>query len=158
MSCNPLSYYPNKIDEMIFFQDNNLENIEIINHYNHLIAHGKYSEASDYIRRQENIYGFFADFFNLIENRIYNLQEYLLQRSPKEQPFIYYDKREYPPLDIVVFSDTDEMENLSDIRLFYSDNETDSKNLDLFHIFINDEELEKEEVEPPDINENTIWI
>ena len=111
MSCNPLSYYPNKIDEMIFFQDNNLENIEIINHYNHLIAHGKYSEASDYIRRQENIYGFFADFFNLI-----------------------------------------------DIRLFYSDNETDSKNLDLFHIFINDEELEKEEVEPPDINENTIWI
>lgn len=32
MLCNPVSYYPNQIDEMIFFQDNNLENIEAINY------------------------------------------------------------------------------------------------------------------------------
>ena len=33
MLCIPISYYPNQIDEMIFFQDINLENIEIMNHY-----------------------------------------------------------------------------------------------------------------------------
>ena len=90
MLCSSVSDYPNKIDDMTFFQDNNLENIEIINHYNHLIAQGKYNEASDYISQQEGIYGFFADFLNLIENRIYTLQEYLLNKPLKKQPFIYY--------------------------------------------------------------------
>ena len=42
MSCNPISHYPNKIDEMTFFQDNNLEKVEIMNHYNELISQGKY--------------------------------------------------------------------------------------------------------------------
>ena len=63
MSCNPVSYFPNKVDEMIFFQDNNLENVEVMNHYNELIAQGKYTEANGYISPQEGIYGFFADFF-----------------------------------------------------------------------------------------------
>lgn len=91
MLCSSVSDYPNKIDDMTFFQDNNLENIEIINHYNDLIAQVKYSEASDYISQQEGVYGFFADFFNLIENRIDTLQEHLLNK-PKKQPFIYYNE------------------------------------------------------------------
>ncbi len=37
LPSNPVSYYPNKIDDMIFFQDNSLNNIEIMNHYNNLI-------------------------------------------------------------------------------------------------------------------------
>ncbi|MBD5551912.1 MAG: hypothetical protein HDQ96_12195 [Lachnospiraceae bacterium] len=98
MLCNPVSYYPAKIDEMTFFQDNNLEKIENVNHYNDLISQGKYSEASDYINKQEGIYGFFADFYNLIENRIYTLQEYLLQKPQKTQPFIYYDDYEHFPI------------------------------------------------------------
>ena len=85
MLCNPISYYPNKIDEMIFFQDNNLENIEIINYYNGLISQGKFSDASNYISHQEGIYGFFADFFNLLENRIYNTQEFLLTKQKMNQ-------------------------------------------------------------------------
>lgn len=96
MLCNPMSYYPSKVDDMIFFQDNNLEKVEIINHYNNLINQGKYSEASYYISKQEGVYGFFSDFFNLIENRIYNLQEYLLQKPQKKQTFIYYDETDGP--------------------------------------------------------------
>lgn len=88
------SYFPNKVDDMIFFQDNDLDSIEIINHYNDLISQSKYEEASDYINQQENIYGFFDVFFNLIENRIYNLQEFLLSKQPKKQPFIYYNREE----------------------------------------------------------------
>lgn len=158
MVCNPISNYPDKIDEMTFFQDNNIENIQIINHYNSLITQGKYSEASDYINQQDGIYGYFADLFNLIENRIYKLQKYLLQKPSKSQPFTYYDGKAYPPLDITLFSDCDEVETLNSIKLFHSDNESDGEGLDSLHVFVNDEELDKEELEPPNIDENTIWI
>lgn len=149
MLCNPTSYYPHKIDNMIFFQDNNLENVEIMNQYNELIAQGKYSEASDYINQQEGIYGFFADFFNLIENRIYTLQEYLLQKPPKKQPFIFYDDEEHFSItdlhifedvyeeedfsinDTHVFTDTDEEEDLSSIKLF-NNNENEETIEDIY--------------------------
>lgn len=91
MLCNPLSFYPDKIDPLIFFQDVNLEKVEILNTYDNLIKKDKYSEASEYINSQEGICGYFADFLNAIENRIYNLQEHLLTIEPK-QPFIYSDE------------------------------------------------------------------
>lgn len=89
--CNPLSFYPDKIDPLIFFQDINLEKVENMNTYNDLIKKGKYSEANEYIKSQEGICGYFADFLNTIENRIYNLQAHLLTIEPK-QPFIYSDE------------------------------------------------------------------
>lgn len=151
MLCNPTSCYPNKIDEMIFFQDNDLEKVEIMNHYNELIAQSKYTEASDYISQQENVYGFFADFFNLIENRIYNTQEYLLNKPPKKQPFIYYDEEEHFSMsDLHVFTDTDEAEDMSTIELFSDDDEEEST--DNLYTFTG------EEAEPPNANEDTIWI
>ncbi len=151
MLCNPVSYYPNKIDEMTFFQDNSLDNVEIMGHYNNLIAQGKYSEASDYINQQEGVYGFFADFFNLIENRIYSLQDYLLSKPPKKQPFIYYDEEEHFSIgDLHVFTDTDEEEDISSITLF-SDNET-QESIDDLYTFTG------EEAEPPNVDKDTIWI
>lgn len=168
MLYNPTSYYPNKIDKMTFFQDINLEQIEIMNHYNELIAQGKYIEANDYISQQENIYGFFADFFNLIENRIYNLQNYLLQKPMKKQPFIYYNKKGYG---IRIFSDTDVEEDLEMIKLFSSDETEEnidikslyifdnSESLDNLYVYINDtEEQEQDDIEPSIITEDTIWI
>ena len=96
MLCNPVSQYPDKIDDMVFFQDNNLEKMDIVNHYNDLISQGKYSEANDYINQQESIYGEFADYLNLIENRIFNLQNYLLNKKPKKQFFVYHDGDDEP--------------------------------------------------------------
>ena len=151
---------------MTFFQDNNLEKMEIINHYNALIAQGKYSDASDYISQREGVYGFFADFFNLIENRIYNLQEYLLNKPAKKQPFIYYDDEEYFSIgDIHVFFNVEKQddsltsdapvfieteEDLSSIVLFSDNDEQEA--LDNLYIFAG------EQVEPPDADEDTIWI
>ena len=136
---------------MTFFQDNNLEKVEIMNHYDELIAQGKYDEANDYFNQQEGIYGFFADFFNLIENRIYTTQEYLLNKPPKKQPFIYYDEEEHFSMsNLHVFTDTEEEEDLSTIELFSDDNEQEStENLYTFT---------GEEAEPPNANEDTIWI
>ncbi len=88
MLCNTMSHYPDGVDPMIFFQDTSLDNIDVLNTYNKLISQGKYTEAGKYISLQEGIYGFFADFFNAIENRIYNLQKHILEKPPKKQPFI----------------------------------------------------------------------
>lgn len=166
MLCNPLSHYPGKIDERIFFQDNDLEKIEFVNHYNKLIAKGRYDDANAYIDQHKNIYGLFPDYLNLIENRISNLQEYLLNKPSKINPFFYYDKRGYG---ILIFSDTDEEEDLNLIKLFspeeteYMDINTiyvyeDQDSPENLHIFINDTEMELDEIEPPVITENTIWI
>ena len=91
MLIDSVSYYPNKVDDMIFFQDNNIEKTEIISQYENLISQGKYDEANAFINQQENVYGYFADFFNAIENRIYNLQNYLLTKQ-KINPFVYDDE------------------------------------------------------------------
>lgn len=94
MLCNTISYYPSGIDPMIFFQDNNLEKIEIINTYNDLVSNGKYTEASNYINQQEGIYGYFADFFNAIENRIYNTQKYLLTKEAIKKQYVFFDSND----------------------------------------------------------------
>lgn len=86
MLCSPISGYPEKIDPLIFFQDVDLEKQKNMQEYNNLIAKGEYNKANEYISKQE-ICGYFADYFNAIENRIYNLQGYLLTIEPK-QPFI----------------------------------------------------------------------
>lgn len=94
MLCNTTSYYPDGIDKMTFFQDNDLTKVNIVNNYNSLISQGKYTEANQYINQQEGVYGYFADFFNALENRIYNLQTYLLQKPPKKRYFFYWDENE----------------------------------------------------------------
>ena len=81
MLCNPTSHYPRKIDNMIFFQDNNLENVEIMNHYNNLITQEKYSEASIYINQQKCIY--MGD-DNTVNVHISNLRAKLGKVSPIE--------------------------------------------------------------------------
>ena len=93
MLCNTMSDYPGEIDDMTFFQDNDLENVEIIDQYENLISQGKYSEADTFINQQEGVYGYFADFFNLLENKIYSLQEHILTKE-KKQPFIFHDEED----------------------------------------------------------------
>lgn len=62
----------------------------IIEQYNKLISEGKYTEANGYMSRQD-IFGYFADVFNMFENRIYNLQSYLSIKE-KINPFISSDE------------------------------------------------------------------
>lgn len=136
---------------MTFFQDNNLEKIEIINYYNSLIAQEKYSEASEYIEQQEGVYGFFADYLNLIENRIYTLQEHLLNKPPKKQTFIFYDEEVHFSIDeLKMFDENNEEEDTSSIAIFSDKDEQESIE-DLF-IFTG------EEAEPPDMEKDMIWI
>ena len=156
MLCNTTSIYPNGVDPMIFFHDNDIEKVEIINEYEKLIAQGKYDEANAFINQQEGIYGYFADFFNAIENRIFNLQEYLLSKPLKEQPFIYYNELKNDiATELHVFDDTDIEEDINSIIIFSDDNE-EKDLLSNYYLMVIDEEEE-----PPDqlmVGNDTIWI
>jgi len=90
MLCNEISAFPNKVDEMTFFQDVSLNTIEYRNEYQGLLSKGRYSEAARYINRQNDIYGYFACFFNMLENRIYALQEYLLTSASTHEDLSEY--------------------------------------------------------------------
>lgn len=90
MLYNSISNYPDSVDPLIFFQDVDLEGYRIMESYNNLVSYGKYSEANEYINGCSNIYGYFADYLNAIENRIFNLQKYLLTIEPK-RPFVISD-------------------------------------------------------------------
>ncbi|MDE6419338.1 MAG: hypothetical protein K2K87_02290 [Lachnospiraceae bacterium] len=151
MLCNPASSYPDKIDEMLFFQDNPFEKEYIINHYENLISQGKYSEAERYLNQQEPVYGLFADFLNLIENRIFHLQEYVLGKPPKKQPFFYYDSLiRYLFGTLQIFTDLEAEEDTAAIFLFSDLDEQESTDgLEL---------LTEEEEEPPLITADMIWI
>lgn len=94
MLCNVTSHYPDGIDQMLFFQDNDLDNMDIINTYDQLITQGNYTEADRYINQQDGVYGYFADFFNAMENRIHNLQDHLLEKPPIKKQFAYFDADE----------------------------------------------------------------
>lgn len=143
MLCNTMSIYPNGIDPMMFFQDNDIEKIEIINEYNKLILQGKYDEANTFIDQQEGIYGYFADFFNALENRVDALQEYLLSKPPKWQPFIYYEGENFP-FDYYIKESTDgheclenyDHEDLEDYTHEELENMSDSKAQDKLIIWI----------------------
>lgn len=81
MLYNPLSIYPRGVDELIFFQDVDISHAPIMEHYQKLIAEGKYTEANNFIDQQSNIHGYFAGLFNLLETRIDALQTYLLTKK-----------------------------------------------------------------------------
>ncbi len=81
MLYNINSSYPDQIDPLIFFQDIDIDHLEQMQHFQNLIQQGRYTEASEYINQQNGIHGAFAGLFNLIENRIYALQNYLLAKQ-----------------------------------------------------------------------------
>jgi len=163
MLCNSTSYYPDKVDDMVFFQDNNLETVPIMEKYQQLIAKGKFSEAAKYINQQKGVYGYFADFFNMIENRISKTQEYLWTKPAKIQPFVYYAKRKLCTKEAIsIDSNENNMEDLESIYLCSDSGEEEA--LDLIWIFTPDGEAEpwiyryEEEIEPPNATLETIWI
>lgn len=78
MLKNVQSVFPENIDPLIFFQDANIDRRPIMETYDKLIAAGQYDAANEYIAKQKEIYGYWADYHNAIENRISSTQKYAL--------------------------------------------------------------------------------
>ena len=70
------SYFPDEIDDRVYFQDIDLEYYELKKEYDTLIANGQYSDAKSLYEASDfNIFG--ADILNLLENRLVTIGEFL---------------------------------------------------------------------------------
>ena len=84
------SAFPTETDDLYFISDVSLETHDIYKHHKQLISEGRYSEASEYLNQQTGITPANADFFNMLENRIYNTQIYVSAKE-KVNPVFHSD-------------------------------------------------------------------
>ena len=77
------SLFPNAIDDLLFCNDIDLEHITESNYHEQLANAQQYSQASDYLEKTATMDSFCASLFNLMKNRIYNTQEYLLTKHTR---------------------------------------------------------------------------
>ena len=74
------SQFPTAIDNLLFLNDIDLEHITESNYQNQLALAGLYSQSSDYLEKTATMDSICASLFNLIENRIYATQTYLMNK------------------------------------------------------------------------------
>ncbi len=78
---NVLSDYPNQVDDLNFISDVSIGTEHIYKDHQELLNQCRYTDASEYLKSQENITPMVADLFNMLEARILKTQEYLLQKE-----------------------------------------------------------------------------
>lgn len=71
------SSFPEAVDPLIFFQDIDIPHKAVYDTFRQMISNGQYSAALEYINSQDDVDGYFADLYNLLEERILNLQYHL---------------------------------------------------------------------------------
>lgn len=97
---NPSSKYPDSYDTPGYWSDISISQVAEKNQYDSDIAAGKYSDAYNTVG-DTNIFGWFADYFNAIENRIYALQVFLSDTLVVQHP----DQDMYDSTEPTVFRD-----------------------------------------------------
>ena len=78
---NVLSVFPDGIDSRVYFSDINLENVSVMNQYQELIKAGRYTDASQLLNSNDNIFFYGAWVLNMFENRLRNTGKYLLSKE-----------------------------------------------------------------------------
>jgi hypothetical protein len=82
------SKFPSGIDDRLFFQDINLDQVSIMKNYQDNLNNGNYSKASDILNNSEvSFYG--AWILNLLENRLGSIEDYAINLE-KCEPLIDY--------------------------------------------------------------------
>lgn len=67
----------NTVNDLVFYSDIDLSHLSIKERYESLIKAGKFNDAINYLRQQSDVHCHCADFFNMIANRLINLESYL---------------------------------------------------------------------------------
>ena len=73
------SVFPENIDARACFSDISLEHADVLENYSALVKNGNYREGSallDANKQYVDYYG--ADMFNLMENRVVNIEDYVI--------------------------------------------------------------------------------
>ena len=69
--------FPNSIDDRVFMQDININQVPIMNRYYSLLSNGNYTQSSELLNNSE-VYSYGAWCLNLIENRLYAIGNYVM--------------------------------------------------------------------------------
>ena len=78
MNYNQTSVYPTLPDDLIFFQDPDIEIAPLLQQYYEYINNNEFEEAADYLNRTDlHFYG--AGLLNMIENRLLKTEQYCPQ-------------------------------------------------------------------------------
>lgn len=77
MSYKIDSVFPNSIDDLPFISDVDIPNKNIMISIQNYIEQGDYDNASK-LCNTTNITSINSDYFNMVQNRIYSLQKYLI--------------------------------------------------------------------------------
>lgn len=97
---NASSQFPTEYDYPGYWSDVSISQKSTMDEYEAYIAAGKYTEAYELIS-QSNVFGWYADFLNAIENRIRALQVYLTDTLEVQHP----DQDMYDDDEPTVFKD-----------------------------------------------------
>lgn len=68
---------PNKVDDLIFFEDISYDQKPIWDEFEDLIAVGDYAGAQALAKSYGDLHGYFADLYNMMVNRLYAVQNLL---------------------------------------------------------------------------------
>lgn len=79
------SNFPDEIDTLGYHSDVTIGQQEIMDQYDTLVAQNRYTEAYKLIS-ESSIFGWFADYFNMLENRIYSTQVFLTNTLQVQHP------------------------------------------------------------------------
>ncbi len=79
--------FPESIDDRLFFMDTDIPHVPVMKHYHNLLNAGNYTTASEYLKHSDVFY-YGAWLFNLLENRLYKIGEYLM--GEEKPDFIMY--------------------------------------------------------------------
>lgn len=92
---NTSSVFPNSIDDLIFFQDVNISEKDILKTHREHINNHRYTEGTDYLQSSGISHSYCSDLFNMFENRLYAVQKRLIE-EPKETNITQYHQYDEP--------------------------------------------------------------
>lgn len=97
------SNYPSTVDDLIFYQDADINKQKLIQQYNQLITNEQYDEA--YAFRDENgLHCLNAELINMLINRTKKLQEKILTLQKEKNIYFDTDKPTNPTAGIIWIS------------------------------------------------------
>lgn len=82
------SIFPNNIDDRSFMSDVDLEHLDLLEQYKILINKKMYNEAAGLLEHSDSFY-YGAHVFNMLEDRLYRIGEYLINEKKKEDIGFY---------------------------------------------------------------------
>lgn len=69
---------PNRVDDLIFFEDIDKDQLSIWNEFERIMSTGDYNAAQTFIKGYADVHGYFGDLYNLMVNRIKAVQNFLV--------------------------------------------------------------------------------